>query len=270
LPAQRHEAAALDWKKAHKRLARVLGDRELAEQLRTPNLDSLGVFIGRLDYAVSDLNRLANVPAEISPLVEASVLQSSFLTLLGCRTGNADLTTDLFTQIWATQASLFGIEAPWTKVVHLKDAATLLRRAGSMPESGDDDLAESLALFNVAVGDYLRKRAGSVQGRAILRRIITSLGFSHDETGRLFGVAGETVRRWEQGISKISDERMALLHTVDAALDRLSRLFVPDRLPSVIRRNAELFDGERALDWIMRGRIAEVADRYDMALSYQA
>jgi len=54
------------------------------------------------------------------------------------------------------------------------------------------------------------------------------------------------------------------------ALTRLLALFRPERLPEVIQRPADLFDGERALDWIRRGRAAEVADRYEMALSYQA
>jgi hypothetical protein len=40
-------------------------------------------------------------------------------------------------------------------------------------------------------------------------------------------------------------------------------------LPTGIRRPAELFDGETALAWILRGRIAEVADRYETALLYQ-
>jgi hypothetical protein len=30
-----------------------------------------------------------------------------------------------------------------------------------------------------------------------------------------------------------------------------------------------LFDGERALDWILRGRIGDAAGRYEIALSYQ-
>jgi hypothetical protein len=53
------------------------------------------------------------------------------------------------------------------------------------------------------------------------------------------------------------------------ALDRLLALFQPARLPLAIRRPAELFDGERALDWILRGRIGEAAGRYEIALSYQ-
>ncbi len=31
-----------------------------------------------------------------------------------------------------------------------------------------------------------------------------------------------------------------------------------------------LFNGESALDWILRGRISETAARYEAALSYQA
>jgi len=46
-------------------------------------------------------------------------------------------------------------------------------------------------------------------------------------------------------------------------------IFRPERLFQVVRRKADLFDGESALEWILRGRVAEVADRYELALSYQ-
>jgi hypothetical protein len=65
-------------------------------------------------------------------------------------------------------------------------------------------------------------------------------------------------------------DRAATLETAGAALGRLLRMFRPETLPQVIRRPAVLFDGKRALDWVLDGRIQEAADRYDAALSYQA
>lgn len=258
-----HAPSANNWSTLRARLARTFDD-DLAVRLREPNLDAVAAFIQRVDDAVAGLNRLAHLPDDISPLVEASVVQASLLSLLSCRSGNRALAADLLAQTWSSQASAFGVDAAWVPHVTLPDAAMLLHKPG------DVDLPEVLALFNLAVGDHLRKRAGADEGRAILRRTFTLLGLSHDEAALIFRVRGETIRRWEQGITRISDERLAVLHTIDAALDRLSRLFRPDRLRSVVRRAADLFDGERALDWILRGRIAEVADRYDMALSYQA
>ena len=60
------------------------------------------------------------------------------------------------------------------------------------------------------------------------------------------------------------------LQAASAALSRLPAIFPPERLPQVIRREAELFDGKPAVDWIVRGRIADVAERYESALAYQA
>ena len=59
------------------------------------------------------------------------------------------------------------------------------------------------------------------------------------------------------------------LQAAEEALKRLWSVVRPERLPIVIRRPVELFGGRCALDWILEGRIAEVADRYAAALSYQ-
>lgn len=254
---------ALSWPALRSRLARTF-DRSLAARLREPNLDAVATFVERAAEAVAGLNRRARVPADVAPLLEASAVQASLLSLLSCRAGEPALAADLLAQTWAGQASAFGIEVEWAPHASAEDAARF-RRAQE-----DARLSEMVALFTLAVGEHLRKKAGGHEGRAMLRRALMLLGLSLDEAALIFGVRGETVRRWEQGISGISDERMATLHVLDAALGRLVRLFRPDRLPSVVRRPADLFGGERALDWILRGRAAEVADRYDVALSYQA
>jgi len=46
-------------------------------------------------------------------------------------------------------------------------------------------------------------------------------------------------------------------------------MFRPERLAQVVRRKAGLFDGESALDWILRGRIVTAVDHYEIALVYQ-
>ncbi len=109
-----------------------------------------------------------------------------------------------------------------------------------------------------------------VGGREILRRLMAQLGLSFDQLGRIFRVSGETVRRWERGSHPIPDRRLAMLAEADGALTRLTEIFRPQRLRQVVRREAELFEGESALDWILRGRISETTGRYEMALSYQA
>lgn len=129
--------------------------------------------------------------------------------------------------------------------------------------------SEHLSLFNVAVGACLRDASGVAEGRRMLRRLIVALDLSYDEAGRALGVTGETVRRWERSMVLVPTRRLSVLTGADDALSRLLGLFRPERLPVAIRRPAALFDGESALDWILRGRIQEVADRYDVALSYQ-
>lgn len=103
----------------------------------------------------------------------------------------------------------------------------------------------------------------------IVVRLQTTLGLSRDEIGRVFGVDADTVERWRDGLDLITSERFADFQEVADSLNLLEATFLPDRLPDVIRRPASLFDGERALDWILRGRIKEVAERYDRLLMYQ-
>jgi hypothetical protein len=106
--------------------------------------------------------------------------------------------------------------------------------------------------------------------RRALNDFLDTLELSYDEAGRLFGVSGETVRRWALGNSSVPLATGGDVLLYHAGVERLQAMFQPERLPSVIRRSAELFDGERAIDWIMRGRIAEVAGRYERILRYQA
>jgi transcriptional regulator with XRE-family HTH domain len=110
---------------------------------------------------------------------------------------------------------------------------------------------------------------GADQARTALRSLMTRLELSQDDLGRAFGVSGESVRRWERGATSIPAERRSEILAAEAGLRRLQDLFRPERLPSAIRRPAELFDGDSALEWILRGRIEEVADHYETALLYQ-
>jgi DNA-binding transcriptional regulator YiaG len=131
-----------------------------------------------------------------------------------------------------------------------------------------DAAAIRLALHR-AIDESLADAGLYTRGAAAVARLGRLFGMSHEELGRMFRVSGETVRRWERGQVRIPDARQAELETMAAAADRLEALFVADRLPQVIRRPAELFGGETALAWIERGRIADVADRYETALAYQ-
>jgi len=131
-------------------------------------------------------------------------------------------------------------------------------------------LQESFAIYNLAVSTIVSEQVGSNEAVQVLSTLMASFDLSFDELGRMFGVTGETVRRWETGTSSISNERKAEITLAREPLSKLLKTFRSPKLPQVIRRPAELFNGERALDWILRGKIADVANRYEIALRYQA
>jgi hypothetical protein len=86
----------------------------------------------------------------------------------------------------------------------------------------------------------------------------------------MIGASARDIRRWESDPHSIPTDRLATLGAAEEALDRLLEMFLPERLPQVIRRKAALFEERPALDWILEGRIGEVATRYDLALTFQA
>lgn len=102
-----------------------------------------------------------------------------------------------------------------------------------------------------------------------LDRLGSALGLGQDELGRLFGVSGESIRRWRNRQVAMPLDQRAKLGESAAALDRLEAIFQPQALAQAVRRKAAAFEGESALDWILRGRIRDVADIYEFVLSYQ-
>lgn len=240
----------------------------LRRRLREPDLETLRGFVRLLDRVLADLNRGAGLGRERAELVRHSVLQASFPVLVCYRHERPGLALSLLLGQWQRLVEAFGGGRG-------EALETALKAAPGTSE--DPDLAvdgarehELLASFNTAVFEVLRESESRERGREILRRLMTHLELSFDDLGRLFGVSGETVRRWERGSHRIPAERMAQLTEAEGGLGRLLTIFLAERLAAALRRPAKLFDGETALDWILRGRISEVADRYEAALAYQA
>jgi transcriptional regulator with XRE-family HTH domain len=127
-----------------------------------------------------------------------------------------------------------------------------------------------ITAFNAAYSLYMISRLAERRGAAAIRRLMAHLALSYDDVGRIAGVSGETIRRWDRGTVMIPAEKLGRLTAASAALDTFLTLFRPEALPEVIRRPAEAFGSERALDWILRGRIAEAAALYERELRYQA
>lgn len=265
--------------------------------LRGPMLPALAAVLAlvqRLEARLAVLSRLVAFPDASAELLTAAVLQASFPILAQYRRGHTEGVAHLLVTLWEEQARALGIGHPEALAALTRDANAVERggpdtgpRAVKEPGSAyvaaaprppeeelgmkavNGDSWECLVLFNTAVSEHLRLKSRGAEGRRILRRLMSTLDLSRDQAGRILDVTGETVRRWERAMVEIPAQQTATLTAADAALSRLLELLLPERLPLAIRRPAEAFGGERALDWILRGRIAEVADRYDRALMYQ-
>lgn len=224
---------------------------EILRNLREPNLEGLRAFVCLIDDCVLELSREAAGDETLVAFLRSAVLQGSFPALVWYRSGNLEATADWIRREW--QALAGGLDTP----------------SPAPPIEPDPRELEFLAAYNVAVSELLATRLQDAHARLILRRLGAYLGLSMDHLARMFEVAGDTVRLWERGHGEVPAGQRTELLLADKALDRLLELFRPERLPQVIRRKADLFDKEQALDWILRGRIADVADRYDTALSYQ-
>lgn len=130
---------------------------------------------------------------------------------------------------------------------------------------------EQMATYALAAIDAIERDAAGRGVRHTLERLHVLLRLSWSKLGRMFGVSDETVRVWANGARNIPEERVGEIRQAGAALDRLTHMFLPERLAGVVRREpAPGFNGKAALDWILDGRIGEVADRYEAALMYQA
>ena len=253
---------------------------DLSARLDRPNLpaarDSLAVF----QECFRLLSAHADVDSGIARLVDAEALYRSFDAFLGFRLPEPGLTAAALIEAWMSAGSkqladlfpiVFDLEALALDMDTIRDALARSASVGVKELAGSpDDYHEWLVLFHQAVEQVITSELGADQARTALRSLCTRLELSQDDLGRMFRVSGETIRRWERGLTTVPTDRRSEILAAEAALRRLQDLFRPERLPMAVRRPAELFNGESALEWILRGLIVEVADRYERALLYQA
>lgn len=225
-------------------------------QVAWVDLDTVRGFVRVVDRCIARWNDAAHLREPAASLVWANAVSSSLPVLMLWRRGKASVAAQRLLLVWeASVTALTDQPRPTWEV------------AGRAPSGEENAIAAqesdaaSLPSFAVAVSELIAQRSARDQARMTLDRLRAYLALDDGELERWLGATGPAQMRPE-ALSRLGGARMAL--------DRLLSLFKADSLPEVIRRPAELFDGKRALDWILEGRIAEVADRYDMALSYQA
>lgn len=236
--------------------------------LEVPELGTIREFVEALARIYTDLLHQQELSGLAADLVHQSALQSSFPALLLYRSGKAEAAWNFIVNSCEQISRAFGTRrAPFSGRVQTL-SSTSFRSLQDMTFHPDRE-REFLAAFNNVVFEHVRHSTGQAFGREIVRRLMIHLALSYDQLGRALNISGETVRRWERGTHPIPDDRMAELIRADAALARLLAIFQPERLPQVLRRKADLFRGDAALDLVLRGRIGDVADRYEVALAYQ-
>lgn len=245
-----------------------LGEAEaLLDRLRPPALGAVRRLAEGLAAGVSSLNERAGLDEPQAGVVLRWALSDPSLAVLVGEGRSAAAAAEL-AERWRSAAvrvaGLGGDEVAEPPAVFA---------AGPPPASArlsPEDLAELVALWPLAVAELVLADGAQARGRSALRRLMVHLGVSQNDLGRMLGTTGETVRRWEARAVRMPEERIAELTAAESVLGRLLALLKPEHLRQAIRRKAELFDGERALDWILRGRLADVAHRYELALAYQA
>ncbi len=228
-----------------------------SEQPREPDLASLRPVVRAFSDIFVALNRSAGVPEPVASLLWANCLGGSVLVVPLLYRGEVDAAAQCILRVWQVVATTLGGVRPWTA-----GALPVLPAAHhGLAELATQDAVRFIPTFALAVSELAANLAARNDARDVRDQLRAHLALNDADMERALGACGEL---------QSSPEAHAYVASAGAALDRLLHLFKPESLAQVIRRPAELFDGKRALDWILEGRIAEVADRYDVALSYQA
>lgn len=250
--------------------SRLARQHTALRSLSTPDLGAIRELVQELNDCVAALNAAAGIAEDRAALVRTVVVQGAFRTLLLLQEDIEAASRFLIDEWRRTAEALAGLETIYSLQGSVSSLSwsEVREPSASRPTWAEHGL-ETLALYNTAVFEVLRSTENQLRGRDSVRRLMAQLALSYDQLGRAFGVSGETLRRWERGSHEIPAERMASLVEANGALKRLLAIFKPERLAHVLRRKAALFADESALDWILRGRISEVADRYDVAFVYQ-
>jgi DNA-binding XRE family transcriptional regulator len=217
---------------------------------------------------VFQLNKNAAFELQTSALIHDLVIASASQAALLCRRRLSDQARTSLIHSWLDQSLL--LRPSWERMRTLRNELVhgLFTESEAKLEPSEID-REFLLLFSLAASERLRTDSAESQARQSLRNLMSRLELSAEELAHLAEVARNDIVEWESGRQRIPADRQPALNKASSGVSRLLSLFRPERLPQVIRRKIDLFEGESALDWILQGRTDEVVERYESALTYQ-
>jgi hypothetical protein len=99
--------------------------------------------------------------------------------------------------------------------------------------------------------------------------LLESLAIDESQAAGMLRTTPDAIREYLAGRRAMPSSVETRIREAHAALRRLLRIFRRDRLGEVLRRQAPAFGKQPALDLILNGRIVEVVDVYERALTYQ-
>lgn len=235
---------------------------------RFPSVDRIREFVLALSRGIIELNVRNQLRISQALVLRQATLQNAFPALVFCLRDRADLAVRYLIDERRSIAASLGVPLDRSEITTEIQSPLALETYDRDPDWPSE--RQLLWTFQTVVFQILREEQTLREAQEHLIEIKTTLDLDAGEVGKWLGVKEATVRVWEAAEKPIPRRIASQLAETQEALRRLKSMFLPERLPQVVRRPAELFDGDSALDWILQGRLREVADRYELLLRYQA
>jgi len=233
-----------------------------------PNLAAARACVDWMIVAILHLNRKIEFEPQTSALVHDFVLASASQAAVYWRHGWSDQARTSLLHSWIDQSLAF--EPSWKRLYEFRNRLVHDQFSPSKNRLQNSDLdREFLLVFSVAVAEKLSGDQADLQARHALRQLLGHLELSNADLASILRVSIDTVDEWESGRTNIPVDARGTLTRANSALAHLLGIFRPERLPQVIRQKAELFKGQSAYEWILQGRIQEVAELYENSFAYQ-
>lgn len=215
---------------------------------------------------LQELGTMAQLDREPCDFLSRTTLQGSFPVMLFCRLPSYVRAAEHLIQDWRTIADRMALTLPVPR--RSLESVGIAPPVQLKPPHLEFD-HHALSMFQLAVFEVLRSTDAQLRGLETLLKVQSTLELDLDQLSSMLDSTSNVVSSWLHRKRAIPIETLALLSEVEEAHQRLTQMFLPERLPQVIRRSAELFGNTSALEWIVQGRFRDVANRYELLLRYQ-